>query len=83
MRELWWVLKEFFLDYMLPVIAPLTLFGVLLWGAFAFENHSRHVACKRLNETTGMHTKVVGKVDAKCFINIEGRWVPAESWRNF
>jgi hypothetical protein len=44
------------------------------------KNHSTHVTCLRVHEETGHPTKVVGKMDATCFIQVNGKWVSYDKY---
>lgn len=63
------------------VVIVATLLGFLSFVGAAVtvtalvENHSEHVTCLRVHEETGHPTKVVGKMDATCFVQVNGKWV--------
>lgn len=68
-----------FLIYLVSVAAFLLAFTVV---SRITENHNIHVDCLRLSEGTGLPTRVAGPMlGRKCFVQVDGKWVPASQWR--
>lgn len=56
--------------------------AVIIGVCVIADNHKTHVECLRVSEETGRPTKTVGTSDPNCYVKLDNRWVPLESWRN-
>jgi hypothetical protein len=72
-----WVYISAWVGSILLILAVLVTLGLV------GTNHSTHVSCLRLEEQTGLATKVARSgVDVECYILIPGvGWIPADRYR--
>ena len=65
------------------IAAVLVLALAVVFIAMGGTWHANHVSCLRLHEQTAYPTRMAGNMfSGVCFIQINGRWIPAERYRS-